>query len=227
MRLKVDNYFSTKMDRVNNLKHFPFPSFEKFQQAIKDKKVIDIGIPMDYARKWAMESVTAPKFQKIVKYVLMLVSIITPIFYWIMAFAIGNFWLLLYSLVPVVVFFTGSPIARKVFPLHQVLIIIFVLLWIFIGGFPSWIYWLPVTVQLFIMNYLYKSSTQLVRKIVQYDEGILSLFWKWWDLILVLDNGEEHSQRSLKQGGQYIYHEDVQKEWKEFIKNRKLKKEVI
>jgi len=227
MQLRIANYFNTKTEKINNLKYFPFPSFRKFQQAIKDKKVVNIGIPMDYARKWAMESATAPKFQRIVKYILMLISMVTPIFYWIMAFAIGNFWLLLYSLVPVVFFFTGSPIARKVFPLHWVLIIIFILLWILTGGFPSWIYWLPITVQLFIMNYLYKSSTQLVRKIVQYDERILSLFWKWWDLILVLDNGEEHSQNFLKQGGQCIHHEDVQKEWEEFIKNRKSKKEVI
>lgn len=221
----MNNYFDDQTKKVNDLKYFPFPSFEKFQQAIKDKEVLDIGVPMDYARKWAMEAATAPKFQRAVKYVLMLIAIAIPVFYWIMAFVMGNYWLLLYSLVPVVVFFTGSPIARKVFPLHWVLIIIFVLLWFFTGGFPSWIYWLPVAVQLFVMNYLYKSSAQLVRKIVQQDEETLSLFWKWWDLVLVLDNGEEHSQRSLKQGSQYVHHEDVQQEWEEFIKVRKIKNE--
>lgn len=95
---------------------------------------------------------------------------------------------------------------------------------IFTGGFPSWIYWLPIAIQLFVMKYLYKSSAQLVRKVVQDDEETLSLFWKWWDLVLILDNGEEHSQRSFKKDGQYTHYEDVQKEWGKHIEHRRNKK---
>lgn len=217
----MSNYFQNKTDSVRELMHFPYSTFTAFQQAVVSGEVVDMGIAMDHARSWAMQAEDAPRGQMILKYLLMTSFLLMPIFYIIAAFFMNNYWLIPYALVPVLVFFTGSPIARKVFPLHWILLAGLGILWLVSGNFPHPIYWLPILIEYKGFDYLYRGSAQLVREQIPKSEKTLILFWKHWDLTLYLKNGEKHSQRGIEKDGKYSFNQDVQDEWEAYLATRK------
>lgn len=216
----MSNYFHSESKTVPSLLHFPFESFSEFQAAIKSGEVVDIGIPMDYARTWAMQARNAPKLQQVLKTVLALAIYTLPLFYLISAFVMKNYWLLPFAVVPILVAFTGSPIARRMFPLHWVLLAILGMMWLISGNFPHAIYWLPIFLQYKSLDYLYKDSAQLVRQRLQVDEDLLCLFWKHWGITLFMKDGSEYNQRSRKISGLFDHYEDVQKEWEKALEER-------
>lgn len=217
----MSNYFQEKTTSVSGLMHFPFKSFEMFLDAIKSGEVVDIGVAMDHARSWATQAADAPKGQKIFKNILMVTFFALPLFYIVAAFVMRNYWLIPFALVPALVFFTGSPIARKVFPLHWILIGGLGILWLVSGTFPHPIYWLPILVEYKAFDYLYKGSAALVRQQVQKNEKTLILFWKYFDLTLYFKDGSNHSQRGVTKDDNYSHHQDVQDEWKSYLDSRK------
>lgn len=215
------NYFLNRTTTVSELLRFPYDSFVDFQQAIKNGEIIDIGIPMDHARSWAMQGNDAPKLQQLIKIIIATVLFLLPIFYIVSAFTMHNFWLILFALISLIVSFTGSPIARKMFPLHWLLIIGLVIMWMISGEFPHAIYWLPIFLQYKSFDYLYLNSAQLVRQKIQEDEELLCLFWKHWGITLFMKNGNQYDQRSMKILDLFSHYEDVQKEWEKALEERK------
>ncbi len=219
----MGNYFLDKTNKVSGLVHFPYDSFSDFQQAIKSGEIIDIGIPMDRARSWAMEGKSAPKLQQILKIILAITLFVLPVFYIVSAFVMHNYWLLPFALIPLIVSFTGSPMARRMFPFHWLLLIGLGIMWLISGDFPHAIYWLPIFLQYKSLDYLYKNSAQLVRQRIQEDEELLCLFWKHWGITIFMKNGDEYDQRSKKIAGLFSHYEDVQKEWEKALEERKNK----
>lgn len=216
----MSNYYLNKTTEVKDLMHFPYKSLEAFQEAIKTGEVVDIGVAMDHARSWAMQATIAPKLQKVFKNIIMLFFVVLPFFYIGAAFFMKNYWLIPFALVPALVFFTGSPMARKMFPLHWILLIGLGAFWLISGSFPHPIYWLPILAEYKGFDYLYKDSASLVRQYVQKDENTLILFWKHFDLTLYLKDGGSRSQRGEEKDGKYTHYEDVQEEWKEYLASK-------
>lgn len=219
----MGNYFEKETTTVTSLMHFPYSSFSDFQKAISKGEIVDIGIPMDHARSWAMQANNAPKTQQIIKIILMVAMFLLPLFYIVSAFVIHNYWLILFAVVPFVVSFTGSPMARRIMPVHWLLIIGLGLTWFISGNFPHPIYWLPIFLQYKVFDYLYKNSAQLVRQVIQQDQELLCLFWKHWGLTLYTKDGDEHDQRFVKKNGQTEHFDDVQEEWEAYLELRKHK----
>lgn len=216
----MGNYFQDNTETVAELKHFPFSTFQDYKESLGKGEIVDIGVPMDHARKWAMESSYAPKLQAIIKLVLTVCIYLLPIFYIVMAFVLHNYWLAPFALLPLIIFATGSPMARKMVPLHWILLGVLILWWLTSGVIPHFIYWLPLVLEYKVLDYLYKDSAKLVRQIAQKDEITLVLFWKWWDLGLVFKNGEEWSQRSKKTLNNFEYYDDIQVEWESYLEQK-------
>lgn len=210
------NYYEKKINKIEELKYFPFSSFKQFQDAVKNGDIKDIGIAMDIARRWVMETTKSTPFQRNSRNLLFLLPFILTLYYLISAFTIPNYWLIPYSLLPIIVAFTGSPIARKVFPLHIIIFGIFILVWAFTGNLSA-IYWVPIIIQYLALEYMYKGSTQIIRELLTKDEETLCFFWRWRHMTLYLKNGEAWNQDYMEVGGQTQYYEDMQKEWKEYI----------
>lgn len=210
------NYYEEKTNKVKNLKHFPCESIDVFQKAVEQGVIIDISIAMDIARKWVMETNKSTPFQRYSRALLSLLPFILTLFYIIAAFVLHNYWLILYSLLPIIVAFTGSPIARKIIPLHFVILGLFILIWALTGNL-SMIYWVPIVAQYLALDYMYKGSTNIVRKMLLMDEDTLCYFWKWNHMSLYFNNGGIYSQNYQEVDGKTNYYEDMTKEWKDYI----------
>lgn len=216
MREVETNYFAQKTAKVEDLRHFPFSSFKEFKSAVSDGTVVDIGVAMDKARNWVMESKDSPPFWRILSYILVWIPFFFILFYFVAAFILPNYWLIPYALVPLLIFFTGSPIGRRIFPVHYLLIIIFLIAWFITGNFPDLIYWLPLVIEYLILNQLYSGSAGIAQEAIVNDEKTLCLFWKWGAFDLLLADGTRHLQRWVEKDGQTIRYKDIEEEWEEY-----------
>lgn len=219
-KIKTENYYTKKITKVEDLKHFPFSSFQTFKEALKDGTVVDIPIAMDMARSWLTNAENSPIFWRSFSTFLMFVPYLVMIFYLVATFWLSNFWLLLFIPLSIIVTFTGSPAARRLLPIHYILIVAFVLMWVIGGKFPDLVYWLPILIIFLSLNQLYSGSAKVAREAVIHDEKTLCLFWKWHWMDIVLKSGDTYSQRSTQTLGQTFYHEDIDKEWKEYCEQR-------
>lgn len=216
----MTNYFGEKTKSIKNLKHFPYDTFDDFKSAINDKTVVDIAIPMDRAREWIMKSQDVPKKESTMISLTMLVLYLVPIFYLVMPFIFGNYWLLLLIFVSIIVLFTGSPMARRVFPFHWIFLGILGIMWVVGKKFPDFIYWLPILIQYKLLDFLYKGSANYSRSQILRKESALIWFWKWGEISLIYSGGSEYSQRFVKDTDGYHPYDDINSEWKEFIESR-------
>lgn len=224
-----ENYYKSKTLRVEELKHFPFESFADYQHAITTGKILDTPIAMDMARQWIMQSQDSPKFWRVFSYSLMILALSSIPFFLATTFITQNLWLLLFIPLSLIVFLSGSPMGRRVFPIHYLLIIGFVIAWIITGRFPNWIYWFPILMIYLSLNQLYSGSAKTVRNIVLKNEEVLCLFWKYHWMDLMFADGTRYSQRSYEHDGKFEFYEDIDKEWKDYIeeKHNTSKKEEV
>jgi hypothetical protein len=213
-----DNYFLDKALSVDTIKHFPFKSFSEFKESVTNQSVAGISVPMDYARNWVTQSSESPRFWHNLYLALMVYVFCLPIFYVLFGIITLDLSAIMYILVALVVAFTGSPFAMKVFKAHYLVIGFYLVVWLVSGSFPRTIYWLPVLFQYFAFNQLYKGSASIVRGLMVENEKILCLFWKWNDASIVLNDGTEYSQRGVTKNGKFEINEDIQKEWEEYYK---------
>lgn len=215
------NYFEEKTDKVEELKHFPFKNFEEFKEAVKTGEIMDFGIAMDRAREWVTRGVSAPKGWMYVSTFLIFFPWLLVGFYIVMAFITGNFWLLPYSIIPIIFMFFANPIGRKAFKIHYYFIGAYIILGFFINELWSLIYWLPLVLEYLALNQLYGGSAQIVRENLPKKEHLLAYFWKWGDLTIYTKSGV-YTQRYENKGeintfSDNHYYVDIEKEWKEYV----------
>lgn len=213
-----DNYFINNSPTVDKIKHFPYKSFAEFKENISNQSIVGISVPMDYARNWITQSSESPIFWHNLYLGLMAYIFCLPIFYILFGIFTLDLSAIIYTIIAVVVAFTGSPFAMKVFKVHYLIIGIYLVVWLISGSFPGTIYWLPILFQYFAFNQLYKGSASIVRGIMIENEKVLCLFWKWYDARLLLKDGNEYSQRGVEKNGKFEPNEDVQKEWEQYYK---------
>lgn len=217
----MKNYFETETKGVSDLMQFPYSNFKQFQTAIKEGDIVDIALPMDKTRTWLMEGKNAPKSAQLLAQLIIYSIFFLPVFYIIAAFVIGNYWLIPFAIIPVLVIFLGTPIARKTLPFHWILFIGLLIMWWIGDSFPDPIYWLPIILEYKGLDYLYKGSASIARQQVQKDEILLCVFWKYWGLTLIYKDGKELSQDYSRINNKITHNEDVKKEWVEFVESRK------
>lgn len=215
-----ENYYIKKTTRVEDLKHFPFASFKEFEKAVQDRKVLDLPIAMDMARSWLTNSSESPAFWRNSSYALMFLPYLIIIFYLIAVFWLSNWWLLLFIPLSIIVTFTGSPAARRMLPIHYILGVIFILMWVIGGKFPDLVYWLPILLIYLSLSQLYNGSAKIAREAVLHDEKTLCLFWKWNWMSVVLSTGVTYSQRNVEERNQYTNYDDIDAEWKEYYERK-------
>lgn len=211
------NYFTETTNGVEELKHFPYRNFEEFKKAVTNNDILGTNIAMDKARDWVMRGLDAPKGWMYFGYILVFLPYLFTIFYLIAAFVLHNYWLIIYSVVPILSIFFFNPFARKAFKIHYYFIILYVILSLFLKELWSPLFWLPLVFLYLATNQLYEGSAQIVREHLTKDEMLLCVFWKWWDLVIYLKDGTQVSQRYYEYGGNTLYFEDIKKEWKDYI----------
>lgn len=211
------NYYDEISDKVELLWHFPYPNFSAFKEAVEKGEVVNTGIPMDYARQWVTQGVSAPKGWMIFSNILLVLPYLLTIFYIVTAFTSRNYWLILYSVVPIIFMFFFNPLARRAFKMHYYFIGIYVLVGIFIKSLWEPIYWLPLVVDYLALNQLYEGSAQLVRENLHKNEKLLCWFWKRGNLQIELKDGSKWADRYVERDGKTEFYGDVDKEWREYI----------
>lgn len=211
------NYYEEISDKVELLWHFPYPEFNAFKEAVEKGEVVNTGIPMDYARQWVTQGADAPKGWMILSNILLTFPYLLTIFYIVTAFINRNYWLILYSIIPIIFMFFFNPLARRAFKMHYYFIGIYILAGIFIKSLWEPIYWLPLVVDYLALNQLYEGSAQLVRENLHKNEKLLCWFWKRGNLQIELKDGSKWADRYIEKDGKTNFYEDVDREWKEYF----------
>lgn len=219
--MNKNNYYSKTTDKVEELKHFPFKSFSNFQAAILNGDVIDISIPMDHARNWITKSADSPRSSRNFSLLLISYVFLLPIFYVFYGIFTLNPAAIFYVIISAFVAFTGSPMARRFMKSHYYVIGVYILIWLIGGSFPRLIFLVPVIGQYLAFNQLYQGSAAIVREKLTKSEKVLCLFWKWYYIGIILKDGNEYTQNSIvDKDRKYSFYEDVDQEWKEYIKEK-------
>lgn len=219
MHKSPDNYFAKKITKVENLKHFHHKSFSEFQQAVKGNKTI-IDVRMDISREWLLSDNVPRNIQMWMIFVSWVPALCT-IFYLVSAFVINDLWLLLYSLIPILMLLTCTPIPRKLFKTYWILGALLLIFWYLRGfGFtPPLIYSIPLVFVLFAILQLYEGAAGLVKKIIMEDEKALCFFWKNSALVLHMNHiNTVLTQDYIKHKSTTIYWKDIKKDKEEYIK---------
>ena len=211
------NYFAQKIQRVEHLKHFPYDSFVDFQEAVQQQKT-KTSVRMDIARQWLM-STDSPGNIALWMKLLSFVPFLCSAFYFVLAFTLHDYWLILYSLFPIFMFFTANPLAKKSGS-YLIIGVLVVAFWFIrgVGFIPPFLYWIPLLLTYIVMRQMYEGAADTAEKIIMKNEKALCFFWQWSG-VLIQKGDTIYAQKHYEKDSQMHYYQDIKTEWEKYTEH--------
>lgn len=200
-----------KVKIVEELEHFPFPSFTEFKKA-NAEGIAHIGIDRAVALQWAQGGIHAPKSLKIWALMFALLPFIAAIGLVVYSIVTGT-WLLLLALpLLLIAFFIFHPSSAMIFGFIRTGLIGLTFVGLVYSFFTDKNWLLVLTIALVIIWYSQKSVyrkaiNEIIRAMTQH-EDLLCILWQGRAANIDLFNGNRYWVDFKDENGKTTHYED-------------------